>query len=276
MRRASWEAVRARLDEGIERRRREGVPLDDETDWAKEVAFACNLEASIKAQDTAAYRDLLEAALVRTRGALSPIGPYVPDPKLAGIEVAFRTISRREYLQCMGDLEELRRRLDTIPLTRASMRYAVLADIEEAQTALVRLALVELRGLEIDGKDAFLAVEGTQLPSEETMGVLVASGLLEPLFGAARDFQALDPQGRMRFGLQPLPTSDSSSAVGAQGERASSAGATAAAPLGGTQAPSMRTAPVPVDAFSSTPGSTRPLPSGAPPMEARSVSAAMS
>lgn len=275
MRRQSHEAVRKSLDATIAERRRAGVPLDDDTDWRVEVTRVGDMTLAIEAQDTARYRKLAEEALVATRGALSPLGAYLPDPRLDGIEVRFRTVPRRVWWATVGRQQELAARealLDRRGIDDGAARGQLLADLEEARSELVKHALVELRGLE--GPEFFIA--GDEPQSDDAVGWLVESGLLLPVFLAARDFQGLDPEGRRRFGLQLPPTSASSTAVGAQSDSALSSAATAAQPSGTSEALDTKpTCALDVDSFD-TPGPPMPSPFGAPPTAGRSASTAPS
>jgi hypothetical protein len=276
MRRQSYEQARKQIDMTIAERKRMGVPLDDETDWRTESARAGEMANAINAQDTARYRLALETALIATRGGLAPLPPFEPDPRLEGIEARFRTVPRRVWWATVGRQQELTARealLDKNGLqVDGGLRGQILADLESARAELVKHALVELRGVE--GADFYAA--GDEPQSDHAIGVLVESGLLLPLFLAARDFQSLDPEGRRRFGLQPPPTSQSSTASGAQSDIESYSAATAAQPLGTSEGPDTRpTCALDVDSFDIR-GLPMPSPSGGPPTAERSASTAPS
>jgi hypothetical protein len=276
MRRQSHEQTRKFVERTIAERSRAGVPLDDDTDWRTESARAGEMANAINEQDTARYRKALEEALVATRGALMPMGSYEPDPRFEGIMVRFRTVPRRIWWASVGRNQELVARaamLDRKGLENAGAeRGQILADFEEARAELVKHALVELRG--IDGADFYVADEQPQ--SEHAMGVLIESGLVDALFAAARDFQGLDPEGRLRFGLELPPTSVDSTATGAQSEQGPSSAAMAAQPRDTIEGRATRlTSVLDVDSFD-IPGPPTPSPSGERPTGARSASTAPS
>jgi len=276
MLRQSYADAQRAVGEAIVERSRVGVPLDDDTDWRAEGGRIGELTLAAKEQDTARYRKALEEALLATRGLLRPLPAYRPDRSLDGIQVRYRTVPRRVWWATVGRTQELMARtalLDKRGLeTEGATRGQLLADIEEAKMELVKHALVELKGVE--GVDFFIAADEVQ--SEAALGVLTESGLLDAVYEAARDFQRLDPEGRARFGLELQPTSQTSTAIGAQSAHASSRAAMEAPLHASIEAPpSKRTSVLDVDSFVIL-GQPMPSPSGEQPMAARSASTAPS
>lgn len=263
-RRQDHENARAAVARRIEERQRHRIPLDDNTVWAAERARLAELGAACAAEDTAKYRKALETALGATRGADEELPPYEPLPKLEGILVRFRTVSRRTWWLTVGRLQDLARRGELLDLGSSGPeeRAAFFADREEAHLGLVRHALCELHGVGLGDVDRFTTADDELLP-DDVLAALVESGLLLQIFAAARAFQELDPEGRRRFGLEPQPTSQSTNAIGVQSASGPSSDATAA---GGntTAAPRTRAMFAPAAGSSGIHGPPTPSPFTAP------------
>lgn len=213
MRRVSYEHARTNVAAEIARRRAANVPLDDDTDWAAEEARAEKVREAARKRDVGAYRGALEEGLMRTRGLLLELPAYKEDPRIDGLHVRLRSISQRRWLETVGVRQQLQAELDALGEAGDRRRMMGLrADMLDAQAELVRAAVVEVRGLTIDGTDWAFEVQGDALMPEEALDVLIASGLLEHLFVVARDFQVLDPLARAAYGLPQPPTSPSSPA----------------------------------------------------------------
>ncbi|MFO0447382.1 MAG: hypothetical protein ACK52I_01615 [Pseudomonadota bacterium] len=162
----------------IERRKRFGIPLDDDTDWTAVDAAVAKRDSALVARLTLGH-------------AIEPLPEFEADEILTGVEVRFIAISEGE-----------RRRLSFAhasavdALTAAGTKAAdVLAACDARDAAMAdwlshAVAAVRIDGVEVD-------VDATNF---------AASGLLAPLFAAARDYQRLSPGKGTRFGWQPPST----------------------------------------------------------------------
>ncbi len=271
MRRQMYEDAAASRRKAIAERMRTGTPLDDGTDWAKERARIVVFEGYVDSEDTALYRRALEQALMATNGALVELPPWEPDPRLEGIEAAFRSVSRREWQRSFGRVQETAARLRELPFDQIVARGELAADIDDACAVLVRGSLVQLQGLQVSGGWA-LCVRGDETVDDVSMGILEASGLIDVLYSCAREFQGLPPEGRKRFGLPPPSTSANSTAADAQSACVSSGDATVPRPPPSFPGQSTRPGPVLVVSPSGIPSPRMPSPFGAPPTEGKPAS----
>lgn len=152
-------------------------------------------------EDVARAREQAEAAGAPLEG-LDPLPPFEPDPELEGLEVVFRHVSRRDFLQVAALLEEAGQAAAGETLQEQVER---LLSHTHTVERFLSLAIAEVRGVVDEAGPVTIAAEGDAPLGEHELEVLQAAGLTTPLFSVAKRFQMLTGEKKRLFGL-PRPT----------------------------------------------------------------------
>lgn len=195
------EAQAARALE-IAERKKLGVPLDDATDFAAVWPLVTEMGA-LPRENGKAYADLALKIHALTAGhTLVPLNPYEPVDGYDDVMLKFRALSEcdlQDHMLAVGSAHR---------------------DVEAAQAAPIekRASLVRFASEKRD--QAFLdfiadsvahVVIGDQKTNDDVMAsadleAIRATGLMVPIYLAARDYQRLSPGKGSRFGSPLLST----------------------------------------------------------------------
>lgn len=194
--REAHELARAARATEVEQRTKAGIPLDDSTVWPVVDGILGALDDAREKQDSATLARLGGDLARATAGnALAELPAFVPPEGVDGVTVTMQVIAQAERLDLNAALGDAWSALLAAERADASMSTRRAADeaVLQAQLAIVRRVVIDVRGLE--------APEGCDLWE----GVRLA-GLLPAFYGAARHFLALPPGKALRCGLPSSST----------------------------------------------------------------------
>jgi hypothetical protein len=182
--RESHEAQQKDRADDIEGRKKNGIPLDDETDWHA-------VGAAVAKKDSA------EVARLTSGHALLPLPDYVDVSAYDDVSVVFRAISEAQRrtlalaLSAAQDAVKAAAKLDDVGALDAAC-----AKRDDAYAAFVKAAVARV---DVGG-------EALGPLKDDDVEALRITDLLQPLYVAARDFQRLSPGKGKRFGSLPQST----------------------------------------------------------------------
>lgn len=214
----------------------------------------------MKLQD--AWRDVVEtrrrersAEIERRKAAGIPLddgdGPleefeaFVPDERLEGVTVRFRTVTPEVYAETTGEVQQFFDRVRSIPVDQAKALRVASVELGRAQAEFVRHAVAYIDGMQLEEDGELVAISASadedELLDVDVVSMLRSAGVVGALYATARDFQSLDPLARRRFGCAaPSTSAPLSAAIVATGNGSSAAATEAPEPSSSKASPSSR------------------------------------
>jgi len=199
---------RERIKERIAERNKAGAPLAD-LDFAKLADDADGLAKRLREMDVPGALGVVEKLSAALSDLPSDPGEFVARDELAGISVKLRILSERERATLGGAYDDAREAV--MNAASQSARANAYIDLRDARAAYVARACGHIDGLQEWNGDvikprSFSVDEPTGKLPDECLNLLRASGVLDDLFMACVDFQALPAKKAARFGLLPPAT----------------------------------------------------------------------
>lgn len=190
----------------IEKRKENGIPLDDSVKWPEVCEVQKALTEAIASDDSVRVNKNAAKLVEMTSGGLSEIGDLVLPDGAEEIEVVFRVLadSRRRELAA-NDSEAWARVRDARASGNDREMLEAVSSVVKCRTEYVKDAVASIFG-----------IEGQEQPTDELCDALSRAGLLSLIHDAASYFQDLPAKKALRFGAREGSIYRHSTATAAQ------------------------------------------------------------
>ena len=243
----SHEELRRFVEDELERRRRDGIPLDD-ANWRGPLRESlADASLALERDDPDAARQAVVRALSIVTPVQRKLEPRQARPELHEVLVRLRAVARGTRLRLLMELESLRVRDED----GDEEKIGVLLEQDRLMADFVRVSVAEVMGLRDDwdepiqiGQTATAErAHGARNLNDHEIEVLISAGLLDEVFACAKRFQELPAPEKKTYGMRARSTSEPSGATDAPCPTADVEGATVERPGPTSQAPSTSTTP---------------------------------